>query len=262
MVRSAFVGCLLLQLAATARSAPPAVSEVAPAASPRPVATPLTLLVTPGQADVKMIVGVPGPGQQEGIKLWSDRVVRALLRAGFTLVDDPKQKHDADLKLAIAINPQRNLANITVTLEAQGQIVDVIEDLNRARWNNDGAANGLANRIKTSGALVAFAQKRRGPSNLEKAKQLHESATKKFDLGLFADAVKDWTRAYQLDPRAQFLYNIGNSYYRKGEIEHNAEDLRRAEHFYNRFAENDPNADVKAELRETNALLKKLEGRP
>jgi tetratricopeptide (TPR) repeat protein len=255
------MGCLLLQLAATtARSAPPALSEDVPAASPRPVATPLTLLVRPEQAEAKVLGGVLGPTQQGTIKLWSDRLVRALLRGGFTLVDDPKMKRDADLKMAIAINPQHNTANITITVEAQGQIVDVVEDLNRARWYTDGAADGLANRIKTSSVLIAFAQKRH-PSNLERAKQLHESATKKFDLGLFAEAVKDWTRAYQLDPRARFLYNIGNAYYRKGEIEHNAEDLRRAEHFYGRFADNEPNADIKAELHDTDALLKKLEAR-
>jgi len=230
-----------------------------PAVSPRPVATPMTLLVKPGQVDVKTLVGVLNPGQQQAARLWSEQLVRALLRGGFTLVDDHKQKHDAELKLALGINAQMNLANIVVTVESNGQIVDVIEDLNRGKWNSDGAANALVGRIKNSQALVAFAQKRRGPSDQDKAKQLHESATKKFDLGLFDDAVKDWTRAYQLDPHAQFLYNIGNAYRRKGEIEHNAEDLRRAQHFYRRFADNDPAADIKGDLRDTDALLKKLE---
>jgi tetratricopeptide (TPR) repeat protein len=255
MVRILVVGCLLSAVQAAPLPPPPAI----PAPSPKPTVTPLTLLVRPGQADVKMIVGVPGPGQPQVVKLWSDQVVRALLRGGFTLVDDPKQKHDAELKLALAINPQTNTANITVTVEDQGQLVDIIEDLNRGRWNTDGAANGLVGRIKGSQALIAFAVKKRGPSNTERAKQLHESATRKFDLGKFDDAVKDWSRAYELDAHPQFLYNIGNAYRRKGEIEHNAEDLRRAQHFYRRFADNDPAADIKSDVRETDALLKKLE---
>jgi tetratricopeptide (TPR) repeat protein len=246
---------LLLQLAARAQQ--PTASP-----SPRPTATPLTLFIKPGQAEVKALSGVLGPGQLQAAKLWSDQVVRALLRVGFTVVDDPKQKHDADVKLAVSINPQQNHANLIVTIEQGGKLVDVIEEFNRARWATDAAANLLANHIKGSPALVAFSQKRRGPSNLDKAKQLHESATKKFDLGMFADAVKDWTRAYQLDPHAQFLYNIGNAYRRKGEIEHNAEDLRRAQYFYHRYGENDPTVDIKNDLRETDALLKKLDGKP
>ena len=226
------------------------------------VAKPFTLFVEPGRADLHLVTGAPpGPGLQQTVKLWSDHVVRVLLHNGFTVTDDPQKPADAQLKLAITVEPQQHLANITLTVEQNGQIIDVIEQPRQERWNSAIAVQALVDQLDHSGRLQHYAAKHHAPSPVEQAKAHHEAATKHFDLGQFDDAIKEWMAAYELDARPAFLYNIANAYRRKGEIESDAADLKRALHFYRRYSENDPKAasDAQEPQKAVEALLKKLE---
>ncbi len=251
----AVLTALLLASAAPAR-AQPTDGGVAPA---KPIAAPLTLFVEPGRADLRLIVGVTNPTLQQHVKLWADHVVRELLHEGFTVVDDVKKPHDAEVKLAMAVNTTTHAANITLTIENEGKIVDVIEDVQRKLWQSDLAVGQLVGRFNHSPAMVAFGLKHHELPKIDQAKAHHETATHKFDLGEFDEAVKEWTAAYDLDAKPQFLYNIANSYRRKGEIENNVADLKRAQHFYRRFADNDKTADIKDVSHSIDVLLKKLE---
>jgi tetratricopeptide (TPR) repeat protein len=249
------IACVLVPLAAAAQ-APPTDAGAPP---PKPTATPLTLFVQPGRADLKVLVGQINPQLQQNVKLWTDHVVQVMLRQGFTVVDNPKKPHDAEVKLAIAVDTTQHAANITLTVENDGKIVDVIEEVQRKQWNSEPAVGQLIGRLNHSGRMVVFGQQHHAPPKADQAKAHHEAATHKFDLGQFDDAVKEWSQAYELDAKPEFLYNIGNAYRRKGEIEGSVADLKRAQHFYRRFSENDKSVDVKDAMHAIDVLLKKLD---
>lgn len=88
-------------------------------------------------------------------------------------------------------------------------------------------------------------------------KRHHEKALKAFDVGRFDEAITEWQRAYDLDPRPRVLYNLARCYQQRGEINRSTADLRQARHLYSRFQSNagpgDP--DVTEELKRLDAAL-------
>src|SRR5919109_213089 len=52
-----------------------------------------------------------------------------------------------------------------------------------------------------------------------KAKQLYEQGQTEFELGHYKDAIVKWEEAYRLKPVPQALYNMGQAYYKLGQLE-------------------------------------------
>ena len=52
-----------------------------------------------------------------------------------------------------------------------------------------------------------------------RAKQLYEQGQTEFELGHYKDAIVKWEEAYRLKPVPQALYNMGQAYYKMGQLE-------------------------------------------
>src|SRR5438445_6785502 len=76
--------------------------------------------------------------------------------------------------------------------------------------------------------LVASAAGAVTPSNEAKARSASESARKAYDLGHFEDALRGYSEAYDLAPRPELLFNVGQCHRQLGHFE-------QAAFFYRRF---------------------------
>ncbi len=101
------------------------------------------------------------------------------------------------------------------------------------------------------GQLGAVAAKKAEPG----AGSYHQRALHAFDLGRFEEAITEWQKAYDMDPRPQVLYNLARCYHRRGEINGQVSDLKQARHFYLRFQEREREPDVGAELKRLEELI-------
>ena len=135
----------------------------------------------------------------------------------------------------------------------------MVEDVKRTLWNSLSVAQlvGRLQPLAGDGRVRAEAPRAAQGRSGQGAPR---AATHKFDLGEFEEAVKEWTAAYELDPQAAVpLQHRQAGIRRKGEIENNVADLKRAQHFYRRFTDNDKTADVKDASHAVDVLIKKLE---
>jgi hypothetical protein len=84
-------------------------------------------------------------------------------------------------------------------------------------------------------------------------------AMKAFNLAKFDEAIGEWSRAYELDGKPECLFNIGNAYRRRGEINGDVRDLREAHHFLKRYFDltGEREADVNEVEREISHPAKK-----
>jgi len=57
------------------------------------------------------------------------------------------------------------------------------------------------------------------PGRNEEARELYEQAQVEFDLGKYKDAIAKWEAAYRRKPVPQALYNMGQAYFRLGQLE-------------------------------------------
>jgi hypothetical protein len=114
-----------------------------------------------------------------------------------------------------------------------------------------------------AGAPVAGAppQKLSKEEAVAQGKSHHEAASRFFDVGNFDGAVAEWTAAYEIDPRPGFLFNIASCYRRRGEIDGQISDLRRARHFLTRFIETSHEARGNEALKSLDEQIAKMDGK-
>jgi iron complex outermembrane receptor protein len=84
----------------------------------------------------------------------------------------------------------------------------------------------------------------------EQARQHYESGTRHYDLGHWDDAIADFEKAYEMRPDPSFLYNLAQTYRRKG-------DPKRALDLYKNFLRKDPKSPQRADVEEKIAVLQK-----
>lgn len=90
--------------------------------------------------------------------------------------------------------------------------------------------------------------------NKQKARELYEEGTRQYEAGGFDLAIEAWKHAYELYPRPDFLYNIGQAYRRKA-------DAPQALEYYERYLAEKPNAanrvETEATIRELKAIVER-----
>jgi tetratricopeptide (TPR) repeat protein len=84
------------------------------------------------------------------------------------------------------------------------------------------------------------------------AKVQYDKGTRAYNVGKFDQAIAAFTRAYELDPAPMLLFNIAQSYWKKGENE-------RAVFFYRRYIDADPRTEQRARVE---ARIRELEASP
>jgi tetratricopeptide (TPR) repeat protein len=84
----------------------------------------------------------------------------------------------------------------------------------------------------------------------EEARQLYESGTRHYDLGRWDEAIAEYEKAYELRPDPSFLYNLAQTYRRKG-------DAKRALDLYRNYLRRVPKSPQREEVEEKIAALQK-----
>ena len=178
----------------------------------------------------------------------------------------------APLRVTLRLRDGAN--RLTITSQGKGTLYDEP----RPGWSmkvlcHDALARALAieaqvsragSRAVARGAVTGSAPTHAAPAATpltaaqQKAKAQHLEASKRFDLGEFEEAAAAWSRAYGLDPRPEFLANIGNAWFRRGQIEGELRDLRTARHFSARFAEVVHGAAATEQLRQVDEAIRAL----
>ena len=75
-------------------------------------------------------------------------------------------------------------------------------------------------------ALLLLAAPQEAPKEAQ-AKELYQAGTIEFDLGHFKEALGKWEAAYRLKPVPAALFNMGQAYWRLGQLEEAARAFKR-----------------------------------
>lgn len=88
----------------------------------------------------------------------------------------------------------------------------------------------------SSGAAAGAKPGSSTPSNaVAQAKRLHQRASEAFKLAQYDIAIDAWVQAYEIDHRAELLFNIGRAFQRRGERNGYLADLRRARSYFRKY---------------------------
>jgi len=100
--------------------------------------------------------------------------------------------------------------------------------------------------LTMAGAATARAE----DSATEQARQHYQNGTKSYDLGHWDKAIVEFEKAYELRPDPSFLYNLAQTYRRKG-------DAKRALDLYKNYLLKVPKSPLRDEVEEKIAALQK-----
>jgi hypothetical protein len=99
------------------------------------------------------------------------------------------------------------------------------------------------------------------PANpAEAGRAHHDAASRALAANRLDEAIHEWEEAWRVDPRPQFLYNLGLVLVRRGEARHDLDDLRQARNYFRRFDEATHSPQAAEALRSIEDLIHRYGG--